>query len=144
MNSYKPEQVLNGTWGELWVSSEYLAEVVSFEAKVTLSKSDVTMTRTLGKGSKVTGYEGKGTIKVNKVTSFFIKLLSDNIKAGKQTTVTIISKLDDPDGLGTERIVIKDATFDELTLASWEAMKNGEESIPFTFTDWDVQDMIDA
>lgn len=142
MDSYNPEQVMNGTWGEVWINGEYLAEVTAFEAKVTLTKADVNMTRKLSKGYKVTGYEGKGTVKLNKVTSFFLKLTNDNIKAGKQTSVTIISKLDDPDALGPERVVIKDATFDEIALANWEAKKNGEESIPFTFSDWDIQDCV--
>lgn len=127
---------------EIWVNGNYLAEVTAFQATVTLTKEDVNMTRRLAKGQKVTGYEGKGTLKVNKVSSFFIKLMNDNMKNGKQTTCTIISKLADPDAAGAERVVIKDAVFDTLTLANWEAKKNGEESIDFTFSDWDVLDTI--
>ena len=33
-------------------------------------------------------------------------------------------------------------TFDELTLADWEAKKLGEESVPFTFTGWELLDTI--
>ena len=86
----------------------------------------------------------KGTLKLNKVTSYFINLLSENIKAGKTTTCTIISKLADPDSNGVERIKLAGVTFDELTLANWEAKKLGEESIPFTFTDWKLLDTIAA
>lgn len=142
MNGYRAEQVINGSHGELWINGDYVAEITGFEAKVTLEKSEVHMVKKLSKGYKVTGYEGKGSIKLNKVTSRFIKLMNDNMKKGKQTVCTIISKLDDPDAMGAERIIIKDATFDELTLANWEAKKNGEESIPFTFSDWDVLDVI--
>lgn len=142
LQGYKPEQVINGTYGEVWINGEYVAEVTGLEAKVTLEKAEVNMVRKLGKGYKVTGYEGKGTLKLNKVTSRFIKLMNDNIKQGKQTVCTIISKLADPDALGAERIVIKDATFDELTLANWEAKKNGEEEVNFTFSEWDVLDLI--
>jgi predicted RNA-binding protein with RPS1 domain len=142
MNSYNAAQVLNGTWGELWIGGDYLAEVTAFQATVTLTKVDVNMTRKLAKYSKVVGYEGKGTIKINHVSSYFVTLMNDNMKVGKQTSVTIISKVDDPDALGAERIVIKDAVFDELSLANWESKKNVEDSIPFTFTDWDVLDSI--
>jgi hypothetical protein len=142
MDSYTPAQVINGTWGELWVNGSYLAEVVAFQATVTLTKADVNITRRLAKGSKVIGYEGKGSIKINKVTSFFVNLTSDNIKAGKQTSCTIISKLSDPDAVGAERVVVNDAVLDEISLANWEAKKNGEESIPFTFSDWDFLDVI--
>jgi len=144
LQGYKPEQVINGTWGEIWINGEYVAEVKAFQAKVTLEKSEVSMVRRMAKGQKVVGYEGKGTIRLNKVTSRFLKLLNDNMKKGKQTVCTIISKLADPDALGAERIVIKDATFDELTLADWEVRKNLEEEIPFTFSDWDLLDTINV
>jgi hypothetical protein len=70
--------------------------------------------------------------------------MSANLKAGKQTSVTIISKLADPDAMGAERIVVRDAVLDELTLADWAAKKAGEESIPFTFSDWDLLDTIEG
>jgi hypothetical protein len=135
-------QVLNGSKGELWVNGTYMAEVTAFQATVTIDKADINIAGKLGKFSKVIGYEGKGTIKVNKVSSFFINLMSANIKAGVQTTATIISALNDPGSLGAERISINDAVFDEMSLANWEAKKAGEDSIPFTFTDWDLLDTI--
>ena len=142
MKSYTPERVINGTWGEVWVDDDYMAEVTALEAKVSLEKTEVNQVGTLAKGYKVTGIEGKGTLKMNKVSSYFIRKLSDNIKAGKTTSCTIISKLADPDSFGAERIQLNGCTFDELTLADWEAKKLGEESIAFSFTGWDVLDSI--
>ena len=52
-----------------------------------------------------------------------------------------VSVLDDKDAIGSERIVIKDATFDSLILADWEVDKMGEESYSFTFSDWDLLDL---
>lgn len=142
MKSYTPEKVINGTWGEVWLDDDYMAEVTALEAKVSLEKTEVNQVGTLAKGYKVTGIEGKGTLKMNKVSSYFIRKLSDNIKAGKTTSCTIISKLADPDSFGAERIQLNGCTFDELTLADWEAKKLGEESIAFSFTGWDVLDSI--
>ncbi len=142
MKSYTPERVINGTFGEVWVDDDYMAEVTALEAKVSLDKTEVNQVGTLAKGYKVTGIDGKGTLKMNKVTSYFIQKLSDNTKAGKTTTCTIISKLADPDALGAERIQLNGCTFDELTLVNWEAKKLGEESIAFSFTGWDVLDTI--
>lgn len=142
MKSYTPERVINGTWGEVWVDDDYMAEVTALEAKVSLEKTEVNQVGTLAKGYKVTGIEGKGTLKMNKVSSYFIRKLSDNIKAGKTTSCTIISKLADPDLFGAERIQLNGCTFDGLTLADWEAKKLGEESIAFSFTRWDVLDCI--
>ena len=90
---------------------------------------------------KVTGFSCSGSLTMNKVSSFFIKKLNEDMKQGKQTACTIISKLDDPDAIGSERIVIKDAVFDELILANWSAKTLGEEQINFTFSDWDLLDI---
>lgn len=140
---YAPEKTINGTFGELWVNDDYMAEVTGLEAKVTLEKTEVNQTGSLAKGYKITGIDCKGTIKLNKVTSYFINLLSENTKAGKTTSCTIISKLADPDASGVERIKLTGCTFDELSLANWEAKKLGEESIPFSFTGWEILDKID-
>ena len=142
MDSYLPENFINGTYGEVWVDGDYMAEVIGLEAKVSLEKTDVNQVGTLAKGYKVTGIDCKGTLKMNKVSSYFIKKLSNNLKKGKTVSVTIISKLADPDAFGAERVELLGCTFDELTLANWEAKKLGEESIAFTFTDWNLLDVI--
>lgn len=140
MDKYQAHQVMNGTFGELWVDGDYMAEVTAFEARVGLDLTDVNMTRRLAAAQKVTGITCTGNVTLNKVSSYFIQKLSDNVKQGKQTVCTIISKLDDPDAIGSERIVIKDAVFSELTLANWTSKSLVEESLPFSFSDWDVLD----
>ena len=140
MNGMESKQVMNGTNGELWMNDSYMAETTAFKAEVTLKKAAVNIVKKLADQYKVIGYEGKGSVKLNKVSSYMIEALNADMKAGKQTQFKIISKLSDPDAIGTERIVIKDAVFDNLILADWEAKKNGEESYNFTFTDWDVLD----
>ena len=142
MKQYEANRVINGTFGEVWLDSDYMAEATALEAKVTLEKQEVSQTGTLAKGYKITGVEGKGTLKMNHVSSYFIQKLSDNLKQGKTTTATIISNLDDPDAFGAERIQLNGCVFDELTLINWEAKKLGEESIAFTFTSWEVLDSI--
>ena len=142
MNAIRPEQVINGSWGEAWLDGDYLAEITGLEAKIGIQYEDVNRPRNLSAGKKMIGFEGTGTLKLNKVTSRFIKLLSDNLKAGKQTSVTIITKLDDPDSVGVERIAIKNATFNDLTLANWEAKTKGEEEASFNYDDWEPLDTI--
>ncbi len=138
-----PEKVINGTYGEMKINGQLVAEVTGLEAKITVEKDEVKRVGTLAKGYKITGTEGKGTIKLNKVYSRFINLMNDNLKAGKSTVATIESALADPDSDGSETVVLNGCIFDELTLADWEAKKFGEESVPFTFTDWDVTSTID-
>lgn len=140
MDSYNPEQVMIGTQGEVWIDGNYIAEVTAFKAEIKLEKEQVDQVKKMFKGYKVTGYEGTGTIKMNHVSSFFINLMADNMKAAKMTKCTIIAKLDDPDAVGTERIVIRDATFDSLTLMDWTAKKLVEETHDFTFTDFEIME----
>lgn len=144
MKSYAPKRVINGTFGEMWLDGEYLAEVTGLQAKIAFEKQDVAQCKTFFKGSKITGASGTGTIKANKVTSFFTKLLSDCIKEGKFPEYTIISHLADPDALGAERVKLTGVTFDEMTLADWEANKLGEQSYAFTFNGCELLDIITA
>lgn len=142
MDNYKHRNVINGTSGEVWIDGEYIAEVIALEAKMSLDKETVIQSGNRKKGYKVVGSEGKGTIKMNKVGSFFLNKLADDIRNLKTTVATIITKLSDPDSLGIERIELIDCVFDELTLADWEAGKLGEESVPFTFSDFKILDAI--
>ena len=142
MDNYTASQVVNGTWGEMWLNGDFMAETIALQAKVTLTKTAVNMCGTLVPGQKVTGMDLKGTMKINKVSSYMIRANSANIKAGKAAEYTIISNLADPQSMGAERIVLKGVMIDELTLVDWEGKKNLEESIPFTFQDWDLLDLI--
>lgn len=141
---FEAKNAINGTFGELWINDEKVAECVGFQAKINLTKEEVKRCGSLGKSEKVTGWEGKGSLKLTKVFSRMSRLMAENIKKGKQTVVTIVSNLEDPDSYGSERVAIKDATFDELTLADWEAKKILEENVPFGFSDFEFLDEIEV
>ena len=34
MKDFRANQVINGTWGQLWYDGEYLAEIISFKAEL--------------------------------------------------------------------------------------------------------------
>lgn len=140
MDSMTAQQVMSGTEGEVWIDGEYMAQVTAFKATVNIIKEEVNQVKKRGKQYKVTGWEGKGNIKMNHVSSYFINKMSDNIKNGHQTVCTIVAKLSDPDAVGDERVVIRDATFDKLNLMDWEAKKLTEDDYDFTFTDFDILD----
>ncbi len=136
--AYTPSRVINGTFGSVWLDGTPLPQGTKLEATVSLNKEEIKQTGTLAKGYKIAGSEGKGTLGMNKIDSTMIELLSDDMKNGKTTEHTLLSNLDDPDAFGNERIQFNGVIFDELKLADWEAGKMGEESIPFTFTSWDI------
>ncbi|UWG96399.1 phage tail tube protein [Dehalobacter sp. DCM] len=137
-----PERIMNGTHGEVWLDDEKVAECSGLQAKINLSKSDVQICGRMAKGYKVTGWEGRGSLKLHKVSSRMINKVAMDIKAGRGTVCTIVSKLADPDAYGSERVALKNVMFDEVALADWEAGKNSEETVPFTFSDFDLLDVI--
>lgn len=137
MDSMNAQQVMSGTEGEVWIDGDYMAQATAFKAVANLIKQDVNQVKKRGKQYKTTGWEGKGSIKMNHVSSYMIDKMAQNIKDGHQTVCTIVAKMSDPDAIGAERVVIRDATFDSLTLMDWEAKKLTDESYDFTFTDFD-------
>lgn len=136
------KQVINGTYGEAWVDSDYMADVTGVEATIDIDYEDINRPRKLSTGKKMIGWSGTGSLKFNKTTSRFIRLVGDNLRAGRQTAVDVITKLDDPDAIGAERVVLKNVVFENLTLANWEAKTAGEGEAPFFFDDWEPLDLI--
>lgn len=138
------KRVMSGTWGEVWLDSDYVAEAYGFQAKVSFNKSDVAMCRQMATDSKVTSVKMTGSIRMHKVNSRMALRIGQEIRNGKDLRFTIISKLDDPDAYGAERVVLKNVSMDDLTLADWEAGTNGTIEAPFTFTDYDFLDSVEA
>ncbi len=143
-NRIPGNRVINGTWGEIWLDGDKVSELTGLEAKITLKKEDVNMCGVLAKETKITGWEGKGTIKLHKVNSRMSVKLGDNIKKGRDVRFTVLAKLADPDTIDSqaERIVLKGVSFDDLTLMNFESKALGKVECPFTFTDYDFIDLI--
>ena len=141
--SYEASKVMNGSFASMWINGTYLGEGTELEAKISLEKKEVKQAGTLSKGYKIVGTDGKGKLKVNKISSYFINLIADNIKAGKTTTCTIKSTIDDPDLNGArETVTLKGVIFDELTLANWKTKELIEEEYSFTFSDFTVNETV--
>lgn len=140
MKKFDSEQVMNGTWGELWIDDEYMAEVKKFRAEINASYEDVKRTRHLMIGKKLTSLAGEGEVGLYRVSSFLSKKIADSLKEGRTPEFKIIGKLDDPNSIGAERVVLYNCKFEKSTLADWESGSLAEESYSFTFEDWDILD----
>ena len=134
------KRIINGTHGTLWINDEEIAEAKSFQVKVEFQKEEVKTVGSMVTDTKFMGYTVKGSLALHKVNSRMIKHLSDSIKAGKEPRFTLIGKLADPDADGVERIVVKNVSFDDLTLMDWEVGAIGQSEHPFTATAWEVLD----
>ncbi|SDZ19359.1 phage tail tube protein [Tindallia californiensis] len=135
-------KVMNGTYGSLWVDGELWAEVESFEAKVNMDYEDVNFANHAGTYKKGTGWNGEGSITIKKVYSRIQRKVANNIKKGIFPRSTIAGKLDDPEAHGAERVVLRDVTFNEATLLSFEQKTLGSTEVPFNFSDFSMPDMV--
>lgn len=138
------KRIMNGTWGEIWLDDEYIGECYGLTAKIAFNKESISLPRQLAEDTKVTGWKGTGTVKLYKVNSRMAIKLKEMVKDGLDLRFTIISKLADPDAAGSERVALKNVSFDDLTLQDWEVKQPGKVESPFTFTNYEFLDSISA
>jgi len=127
------KRVISGTWGELWLNGEYVSEIKKFQAKIQFNKEDVPRVRQMLTDSKTVSAKGTGSITMYKANSRMVDVIGEHLVNGRDIRFTIVSKLDDPDSYGAERVSISNVSFDDLTIADWETAKMGEVASPFTF-----------
>ena len=138
------KRVISGTWGEVWLDGDKVSECYGLQAKVSFNKEDIALCGQMASDKKVTSIECAGSLRMHKVTSRMALAIGENIRNGKDVRFTIVSKLKDPDAYGAERVVLSNVSFDDLTLADWEAKSVGKVECPFTFTDYEFLDVIEA
>ena len=132
--------VRSGTWGSLWLDGELAAECYGCQIKVNKTKEDVPRCRTLVSGKKMTGVSITGTVRIYNATSRLIRAEAVAIAEGRDLRHTIISNLDDPSNPSNQRIAVSGVSFDDLTLADWEAAQLGKIEAPFTAEGFEVLD----
>lgn len=139
-------RVINGTFGEVFdADGTWLTNITKCEAVVDKGKEEILRSGTRWVGHKTTTLTGTGTISGFKVTSDFIEKAGQikDDRRGEYVT-EIITKLDDPESFGAERIRIKNVQFDTIPLANFEVGSIVEEELPFTFADYELLNKITA
>ena len=123
---------------------DFLKDGVVTQQEVTiLNEEEVKKAKTMSKQYKYVGYEGTGSLTMNKVSSLMISKMAENLKKGKATVCQLVIQLDDPDAKGVETVTLYDVTFDSLDLANWKVGALVEEAVDFTFTEFDVIDKVE-
>lgn len=138
----KSNRIINGTFGAVWVNGEKWVDIDTFEAKVTVNYEDVNMAEDPATHKKYNGWAGEGSMAVKKVYSRGSILMAGAVKSGQMPDITIVGKLADPDAFGSERIAIREVTFNEFMLLKFEQKTLGNEELPFNFADYDLIDTI--
>ena len=135
-------KILRGNFGALWINNEEVAEVKTFEAKVTLEYAELDIMGKMGKYQRNTGFTGEGTMVLHKINSRIIKLVGEELQDGKLPEIKIVAKLADPTADGEERVVFTNVTVDELMLMKFENKELREEEVPFKFAEYEIIDSI--
>lgn len=138
------KRVISGTWGEVWLDGDKVSECYGLQAKVSFNKEDIPLCGQMAVDKKVTSVSCTGSLRMHKVNSRMAMVIGAWIRNGRDIRFTIITKLSDPDAYGAERAVLKNVSFDDVTLADWEAKNVGKVEAPFTFTDYEYLDVIGA
>lgn len=137
------KRILNGTYGEVWCDGEKIAECTAAQAKVSKNKQTVQLCGQFMEDTKATSASGTGSLTLMKVDSGFAARQS-GIQNGVDQRFTLILKLRDPDAYGAERVSLSNLSFDDLTLADWQAATMGTVTAPFTFSRYEFLDMIEV
>ena len=135
------KRVINGTFGEVWVDGEKIAECTACQLKVSKNKETINLCGQFMTDTKATSGSGTGSLTLYKVDSGFAQKMSD-LQSGIDRRFTVISKLKDPDSWGAERVAAYNVSFDDLTLADWQAATVGNVTTPFTFSRYEFLDQI--
>jgi len=135
-------RVMNGKWGMLYWDGEPVFEIDSFEAKIKIDREDLEFAGEMSKDSKMVGFTGEYSFKIKKVYSRGQTKMADAIKRGIDVRSQLIGKVDDPDAFGSERVVLSNCWFNELTLMKFEVGKKLEEEYSGGFTDYDFPDLV--
>lgn len=140
--SISAKRVASGTWGQVWLDSDLVSECYGMKIMMKSKKDPVPMCGQMVEDNKITSLQATGSMKLYKASSRMARLIADKLQSGQDVRFTVISKLDDPDTAGAERISVMGVSFDDLTLADWEAGKLGQVECPFTYTGYKYLDMM--
>ena len=88
--------------------------------------------------SKVISARITGSMRIYNASSRLLAAEGAAMKSGKDLRHTFISKLDDPDAVSAQRVMLTGVSFDDLTLADWEAAKLGTIEAPFTADGYEI------
>lgn len=128
---FEGKDVINGTWGELWVDDDYIGEIESFKFELNLTYSDVARCNSLVPDKKITKAEPKGSFKGHKVRDALESKVLASVKSGKTPVLSIVGKVSDPDVDGQTRVACKKCYLDKATLLDIENGKTSEFSYNF-------------
>ena len=130
-------RTLTGSFAEVWVDGARIAELSELTVTVKLMREKVQFGMDVD--SKITGYEGTGTMTIKQVYTRFFEVL-EQAKHGVDKRCTITTALKDPDAVdgGEERYSISNVAFDQLPFIGYKMGEVNQQKLPFRFRPSDL------
>ena len=140
MANLSANRVLSGSFAEIWVDGNRIAEASAIQLTVRLIRSDVQIGMDVD--SKITGWRGEGQLRLRQVFSRFFDVV-EQAGAGHDLRVTITTALKDPDSMNgeEERYSVDNVALDSLPLVNYATGKVNEQVIPFRFLPGDLKQL---
>ena len=135
-------QIMNGTWGQLWLDGVLMAEVSRFQAQDSLTYEAVQPCGTLRSSRKLMSVDGSGTVTLYHVNSRIQNAMIAAIQAGTDPRFTIMAKIDDPDAAGAEYYAFYGVAFDTAIYMNWQAGTLQTDDLNFTFDSFEAMETV--
>ncbi|WP_313150774.1 phage tail tube protein [Lysinibacillus capsici] len=135
---------IHGAQGVAYVTIEgnryKFAQLINLEARMDKTKTKVPIMGKTGKGNKSTGWEGTGSATFHFNTSIFRKLLKRYKETGEDIYFDIqVTNEDGSSTVGRQTTILIDCNMDGGIIAALDAdAEYLEDSVDFTFEDWDM------
>lgn len=137
MANLQANRTLSGSFAEIWVDGARIAELSELTLTVRMRREQVQLGMDVD--SKITGYEGRGTMTLKQVYTRFYEVL-EQARKGLDKRCTITTALKDPDATdgGEERFSISNVAFTELPFIGYKMGEVNRQRLPFTFRPSDL------
>ncbi|MGE6602591.1 phage tail tube protein [Lysinibacillus fusiformis] len=143
-NTMHARDALHGAQGRAYVTiggNRYLfAQLINLEARMEKTKTQVPIMGRISKGNKSTGAEYSGSATFHFNTSVFRKMLKHYKDTGEDAYFDIqVTNEDKSASVGRQTTILIDCNMDGGIIAALDAdAEYLEDSIDFTFEDWDM------
>lgn len=130
-----PKNVINGTFGYMYIDGEEVAELISVSAQDEITYEDVDQPGHLRSGKKMTGVSGTGEFGINKITNSYNEQWAAKIDAGQQPEVTITTVEADPNAQESATWQFYNCTIENIPYINAAAKTLTQDTYTFAFLD---------
>ena len=145
MTIMKAKDAVSGAMGSVFAEIDgnryQLANLISIEATVEKTKSEIPILGRIAKGHKSTGWEGTGSMTLHYNQSVFREVMNRYRMYNVDSYFLIQVKTYDPSSqVGIEEVWLKDCNIDSVMIANLDAdAEYLEEDVDFTFDDFEFK-----